>query len=110
MLKPLSLVLLAALLTTTGCTQRIVAVQNVKIRTYSKNVQPVTSMPQCQECHVKEKGAPYPNLGTYAFDSTKKITLKTMVNDEAKDLLTPEQTKDVLDWLAAGAPNDPVTY
>ncbi|HEY9857685.1 MAG TPA: hypothetical protein V6D05_18205 [Stenomitos sp.] len=110
-MKTLPLVaVLAVFVSATGCTNRIVAVQDVKVRTYSKNVQPVTRMSQCQECHLKEKGVTYPDLGTWAYDSTKKVTLKTMVNDNAKDLLTPQQAKDVLDWLAAGAPNDPVTY
>ncbi|MBO9542181.1 hypothetical protein J7643_16455 [bacterium] len=111
----LGLTLVVAL--ATGCTNRVVAVQAAKIRTYSTDIKPITSDQRCYQCHVQQKGQVFADgmsLGTYAYDSSsKRISIKAMVQSNAsakanpaEGFLTEAQTQTVLDWIAAGTPND----
>lgn len=111
-----ALVLTLAVALATGCTNRVVAVQAAKTRTYTVDVKPITSDQRCYACHLQQKGQPFADglaLGTHAFDSSKKVTLKIMVKTNASALanpgegfLTEAQTQTVLDWIEAGTPND----
>lgn len=112
-----ALLLTLAVALSTGCTNRIVAVQAAKSRTYSVDVKPITSDQRCYACHLQQKGQAFVDgmqLGTYAYDSsTKRITIKSMVQNNAsakakpgEGFLTEAQTQTVLDWIAAGTPND----
>ena len=100
-----------------GCTSRLATNSSTpKTRTYTQNVQPVTSDKRCQECHMKNKGQTFA-IGTYAQDIKKKSSIQIMVRtnanpayDSENGFLTAEQIKDVEDWVAAGAPNDDTPF
>lgn len=96
-----------------GCTARLATNNDLpKTRTYTQNIQPITSDQRCQDCHLKQKGQAYA-IGTYEQDIKKKSTIRDMARSNANPaydaengFLTPQQIKDVEDWVAAGAPND----
>jgi hypothetical protein len=91
-----------------GCTARLETNSTVpKTRTYSQNIQTVTTDKRCQECHRTDRSqGEVKGLGTYAYDVTKKTTIRDMARTNAADFLTPQQIQDVNDWWQAGAPND----
>jgi hypothetical protein len=103
----------AIALLATGCTSRMEAVGQAgqpKTRTYTTHVKPVTISAKCLECHQTDpaaKGAPK-GLGTYSVDRPNRAGIRTMLTDAryAKDLFTAEEIQNVLDWIAAGAPDD----
>ncbi|MNX60778.1 hypothetical protein D3C86_916910 [compost metagenome] len=113
----MALALTLAVALATGCTNRVVAVQAAKTRTYTADVKPITSDQRCYQCHLQQKGQVFANdlkqLGTYSFDVTKRVTIKGMVQTNASakanptdGFLTEAQTQTVLDWMEAGMPND----
>ena len=104
-----------AVVVASGCTSRLATSNAVpKTRTYTQNIQPLTSDQRCQDCHlVKRPQGKVTGLGTYAYDSTKRTLIRDMAqtyanpaHDAENGFLTPEQIKDVYDWWQAGAPND----
>ena len=100
-----------AVLTAAGCTSRLETSSAPKLRTYSTHIQPITSDARCQECHRTDRGSgEVKGLGTYAFDITKKASIRDMARTNAKDFVTAQQVQDITDWIMAGAPNDDTPF
>ena len=106
-----------AVIVAAGCTSRLATNSTTpKTRTYTQNIQPITSDKRCQDCHMKNKGQTFA-IGTYEQDIKKKSSIRDMVRtnanaayDSENGFLTAQQIKDVEDWVAAGAPNDDKSF
>lgn len=101
-----------AVLTAAGCTSRLeTSSATPKARTYSTHIKPITSDARCQECHRTDRSqGEVKGLGTYAFDITKKASIRDMAMTNAKDFVSAQQVQDIADWILAGAPNDDTPF
>ncbi len=103
---------MAIALLATACTSRMLLTSEG--RTYSRNVQPVTSDQRCKDCHsLKDKNKKAPaDIGTYSTDKIYFNDIRAMLDDPkyAKDLFTAEEIQDIIDWNAAGRPDDSRTF